>query len=105
TETSLAEPTSTATARSAPSATDTATTVPATATDTATAVAVTATTTAVGSVAPKGGLPLRFEQNVGQVQSTDPSAASGVQYVAHGPGYTLWLAGGDAVLATLEAPP
>ena len=38
------------------------------------------------------GLPLSFEINQGQ---TDPS----VKYLAHGPGYTLWLTADEAVVA------
>jgi RHS repeat-associated protein len=43
-----------------------------------------------------GQMPLIFEKNVGQ---TDPS----VQFLAHGPGYTLFLTGTEAVMSLQES--
>lgn len=42
-------------------------------------------------IAAYGKLPLTFEPNIGQ-------APAGIDFLAHGPGYTLALAGGSALL-------
>ena len=63
---------------------------------TATVATLNATADTTATAAAYGRLPLSFEPNQGQVTDT-------VQFLAHGPGYSLYLRGTDATL-TLRAP-
>lgn len=97
TPTAPATPSATATVGITPTATPPAAASPITATLATLNAATGVTATGAITVAAYGRLPLSFEPNRGQ-------AAAAVQYVSHGPGFTLFLTGSAATLAVRPQP-